>query len=70
MSYFRSGDPLADFDRWDREQNEALKRLPVCEKCRRRIQDDDYYDVHGEILCEDCMKDKYRRSVEDYCFSD
>lgn len=70
MSYFRSGDPLEDFRRYDREQEEALKRLPICEKCRRRIQDDDYYAIEGEVLCEGCMKDKYRRSVEDYCFGD
>ena len=70
MSYFRSGDPLEDFHRLDREQEEALKRLPVCMKCRKRIQDDDLYDIEGEVLCEGCMKDKYRRSVEDYCFSD
>ena len=69
MSYRRSGDPLADFCRWDWEQEEALKKLPVCVMCRRRIQDDDFYDIDGEILCEDHMKDKYRRSVEDYCFS-
>lgn len=69
MSYRRSGDPLADFHRWDRQQEESLKKLPICVKCRRRIQDDDYYDVDGEILCEDHMKQRYRRSVEDYCFS-
>lgn len=68
MSYFRSGDPLDDFHRWDREQEEALKKLPICHKCRRRIQDDDLYDIEGEVLCESCMKDKYRRSVEEYCF--
>ena len=68
MSYFRSGDPLEDFRRYDRQQEEALKKLPVCSKCHRRIQDDDYYDVDGEILCEDHMKQRYRRSVEDYCF--
>ena len=69
MSYFRSGDPLADFARHDRHQEEALNRLPVCMKCRRRIQDDDYYAIDGETLCEGCMKAKYRRSVEDFCFS-
>lgn len=68
MSYFRSGDPLADFARHDRHQEEALKRLPICDKCRKRIQDDDYYAIDGEILHEECMKEKYRRSVEDYCF--
>ena len=69
MSYFRSGDPLDDFHRWGREQEEALEKLPVCEKCRRRIRDDDYYAIEGETLCEGCMKAKYRRSVEDFCFS-
>lgn len=68
MSYFRSGDPLADFRLHDREQEEALKKLPVCEKCRKRIRDDDLYDIEGEILCDGCLKTKYRRSVEDYCF--
>lgn len=66
MSYFRSGDPLDDFHRHDREQEEALKRLPICDKCRRRIQDEDCYDIDGEILHEECMKEKYRRRTEDY----
>lgn len=69
MRYFRGGDPLEDFDRYDREKERRLARLPVCDNCNRRIQDDDYYDLEGEILCESCLKDKYRRSVEDYCFS-
>lgn len=68
MSYFRSSDPAADFDRYDREQERQLARLPICEghKCGKRIQDEDYYDVDGEILCEECMKRKYRRKTEDY----
>jgi formylmethanofuran dehydrogenase subunit E len=66
MRYFRTGDPEADFLRQDLEQAMREERLPVCDKCKERIHDDDYYDVEGEILCEDCMKEKYRRSTEDY----
>lgn len=51
----------------ERERERRLARLPICEgyKCGKRIQDEDYYDVDGEILCENCMKKKYRRKTED-----
>lgn len=64
MSLF-SDDPAADFDRYDRQQERQAERLPKCEECGERIQDEDYYDVEGEILCEECMKRKYRRKTED-----
>lgn len=63
MAYF-SDDPVADFDRYDRDQERLLKRLPKCRKCKAPIQDEHYYFIEGEILCEECMKDKYQRSVE------
>lgn len=66
MRYFRTGDPEADFLRQDMEQAMREARLPICDNCKERIHDDDYYDVEGEILCEDCMKEKYRRSTEDH----
>ncbi len=65
MSYFRCGDPLDDYDRLDREQAAYEARLPVCEKCGRKIHDDDYFD-DGDILCEECLLNRYRRSTEDY----
>ena len=49
----------------ERERERRLLQLPVCERCHQRIQDEDYYDVDGEILCEECMKKKYRRKTED-----
>ena len=66
MSYFRHGDPLDDFDRLDRQQAEYEARLPVCEDCKQPIHDEDYYEIDGEILCEECMKSRYRRSTEEY----
>ena len=65
--YF-SDDPAADFDHYDREQQRQLEQLPVCEgeKCGKRIQDDLYFDIDGEILCEKCMILKYGRRTEDY----
>lgn len=49
----------------ERERERQLMRLPVCEDCHERIQDEDYYDVDGELLCENCMKKRYRRFTED-----
>lgn len=68
MSYFRSGDPEEDFDRQDREQARIWERLPFCEdkKCHRKIDDDYYFDVDGEILCEECMIRRYRRNIADF----
>lgn len=49
----------------ERIRERRLLSLPKCEACKERIQDEDYYDVDGEILCERCMKRKYRRFTED-----
>jgi NAD-dependent SIR2 family protein deacetylase len=64
MSRFYTDEPARDFDRWDMEQARREARLPVCEKCKKRIKDDDYFDVYGEILCEEHMKEKFRMSTE------
>lgn len=66
MSYFRTDDPLADFDRYDIEQARREARLPVCDGCKKRIQDDEYFEIDGEILCRKCMDDRYMRYTEDY----
>lgn len=63
---FRSDDPVRDFLMQDKEQAEREKRLPVCEECKSRIQDDFYWEIDGEILCEDCMNLRYRNYTEDY----
>lgn len=69
MSRYYTDDPERDFDRWDMEQERRRARLPYCEdrKCRKRVIDDEvYYDIGNEILCEECMKRRYQRSVEDF----
>lgn len=67
MSYFRTDDPERDFDRLDMEQARKEERLPVCEekKCRKRINGDFYFEIDGEILCESCMNNRYRKYTED-----
>lgn len=62
---FRYGDPESDFDYLDRKQAEYEARLPVCEKCGETINDDEFFEINGEILCEECMRDRYARRTED-----
>lgn len=57
-----TNDPLADFDRWDAEQNRRLETLPVCVDCENHIQDETAYYIDGEWICKDCMS-SYEREV-------
>ncbi len=63
---FYSDDPVADYARYCEEQERQMAKLPVCDCCGNRITDETYYDIHGEILCEECLTDKYRKWVDDY----
>ena len=61
MKYFRGADPDVDFTRRDREQTEQMGRLRRCCDCGKAIQDDYYFEIYGDIYCEKCMEDKFRR---------
>jgi non-homologous end joining protein Ku len=37
---YYTDDPIADFDRYDKEQQERLEQRPVCSVCGEHIQDD------------------------------
>ena len=65
---YYSDDPGFDFMRQDMDQERKRARLPVCDnrKCRRKINDDYYWEIDGDILCEKCMNLRYRKYVEDY----
>ncbi len=66
MSGFRTDDPLRDFDRYDAAMAAREAKLPCCERCGKPINDDFYYEIGNEILCENCMKDEYQRSTDDF----
>ena len=62
MTY--TDNPIADFNRWDAEQQTQLDRLPHCAYCGEPIQDEFCYYINDETICPDCME-CYRRSVDD-----
>lgn len=65
MGVFRSGDPVADFARWDKAQQEWEAKLPLCECCGEPI-DDYVWNIMGETLCDNCARERYMHDVEDY----
>lgn len=56
-----------NYDLWeqhDAEQERQLAKLPVCTYCGEHIQDDYLYLINDEIMCMDCLNDRYRHSTE------
>jgi hypothetical protein len=65
---FYTDDAERDFLMHDMEQARREARLPVCDnrKCRKKIYDDFYWEIDGEILCEKCVNLRYRKYTEDF----
>ena len=58
-----------NYDMWeqhDHEKEKQLDELPECDYCGHKIQSDHYYDIDGEILCEECLHEHYRKRTEDF----
>ena len=55
-------------DQWsehNRQQEEALNKLPKCCECGGAIQDEYCFVINDETICERCLVDNYRKSTED-----
>ena len=67
---FYTNDPISDFERHDAQQERWLQSRPVCEVCGEHIQDERLYDIDGDLVCEECLKEymdeHYRQSTEKY----
>jgi formylmethanofuran dehydrogenase subunit E len=59
---YLSDDPVADFERHDREQARRLAKLPTCQRCGDAIQQERAVCIEGFWYCDDCLE-KYRREV-------
>lgn len=64
MNFYRTDDPIADFDRYDAEQTKQEELLPECSECGYKIYEDFCYEVEGEPVCDNCMSDNHRKSIE------
>lgn len=63
MSVYRSDDPGADFDRWEAERARLMEELPVCDYCYETIEDDHWYDINGDNICQECLDRNFRKEV-------
>lgn len=59
-------DPIGDFDRRDREEAEWLGSRPTCAVCGHPIQDEHFYFINDEAICQECLDRDYRVRTEDY----
>ena len=60
---YRTDNPLRDFANHEAEQEEALKKLPLCEICEERIQDEYGICIDGTWYHEECFNNEYRKSI-------
>lgn len=66
---YRTDDPIADYERYEADQEAKLDKLPKCDICGEPIQEDYLYCIYGDIFCEDCLKEHFRKRTED-CMDD
>lgn len=58
-----------NYDLWeqhDRERERELQKLPKCDECGERIQDDYLYEINGELVCIECLDKNHCKHTEDY----
>lgn len=41
----------------------CLNQKIICDRCEETITDY-YYEIHGRILCKECIDDLYRKEVD------
>lgn len=54
--YMFSDDPERDFLNHDSEQERWLNSRPVCCRCGDHIQDEEAYEIDGDIYCIECVE--------------
>lgn len=54
------------FRRREAQQEALLKKQPVCCYCGRPIQDENLYDIEGNLYHEECLNESFRKYTEDY----
>lgn len=58
-----TGNPVRDYDRYDYYNAKMQSRLPVCDECGEPIQEDFYYELNGEKVCDCCLLDYCKNNM-------
>lgn len=59
-------DNYSEWEHHERQQEAWLRKLPVCYECGEHIQDDDCWELNGELICTDCLEANHKKCTEDY----
>ena len=58
-----------NYDAWEAhemEQDEWLRRCPICTFCEQPIQDEKLFDINGELYHISCAEEEFMKRTEDY----
>lgn len=58
-----------NYSQWknhERQQEAWLARRPVCYECGEHIQNEDCWELNGELICTDCLETNHKKHTEDY----
>lgn len=61
-------DNYSQWEAHERQQERQLAYLPKCDRCREPIQDEHCFDIYGDIYCEECAMQLFRRDIEDFIY--
>lgn len=50
-------DPIRDAETFANDADRWLEARPVCCQCGEHIQDEDAYEICGDMYCDDCAHD-------------
>lgn len=64
--YYKTDDPIADYERYSAEQESERELLPECGYCGEKIEDDFLIDLGDCVLCEDCVYTHFRKPTSNY----
>lgn len=59
---FYTDNPGRDADQYFAMKEALLERLPKCDSCGEPIQDEYLWEIGGDVYCERCATDTFRKS--------
>ncbi|MBR2408955.1 MAG: hypothetical protein IKB07_08365 [Lachnospiraceae bacterium] len=62
---FYTGDAVADAEAYSAYQERQLLKLPICRKCKERIQEDTCFKIDGETYHDGCARKLFEVWTED-----
>lgn len=54
------------YQSYESERECELEKCPECTYCGHKITDEYFYIINDEPVCEECLNDNHRKSLEDY----